>query len=49
MIFVSDGNATLTDAEHQATLTNMAVLFADVMTAEEAVALLAPTSQKKVA
>jgi ureidoacrylate peracid hydrolase len=49
VIFISDGNATLTDAEHQATLANMAVLFADVMTAEEAVALLAPTSKKKVA
>jgi ureidoacrylate peracid hydrolase len=49
VIFISDGNATLTDAEHRATLANMAVLFADVMPAEEAVALLASTSETKVA
>ena len=31
VIFVSDGNAALTDAEHNATLVNMVTLFADVM------------------
>ena len=38
VIFVSDGNATQTDAEHNATLVNMVTLFADVMTTDEAVA-----------
>jgi ureidoacrylate peracid hydrolase len=37
IIFVADGNATLTDAAHAATLENMAMLFADVMTTEELV------------
>ena len=31
VIFVTDANATLTDAEHNATLGNMVALFADVM------------------
>lgn len=38
VIFVSDGNAALNDAEHNATLGNMAALFADVMEAGEVVA-----------
>jgi ureidoacrylate peracid hydrolase len=41
IIFVADGNAALTDAEHNATLCNMVALFADVMTTEEVVALVA--------
>lgn len=40
VMFVSDGNATFTDAEHNATLANMAILFADVMSTEEVVAKL---------
>ena len=40
-IFVADGNAALTDAEHNATLCNMATLFADVMTTAEVLAVLA--------
>ena len=35
VIFVSDANATLTDAEHNATLNNMCALFADVMATDE--------------
>src|SRR5882724_1876180 len=35
IIFVADGNAALTDAEHNATLNNMVTLFADVMTTKE--------------
>ncbi|HVN44772.1 MAG TPA: cysteine hydrolase [Steroidobacteraceae bacterium] len=35
VIFVSDANAALTDAAHNATLENMAMLFADVMTTDE--------------
>jgi ureidoacrylate peracid hydrolase len=41
VIFVADGNAALTDAEHNATLCNMATLFADVMTTAELLAVLA--------
>ena len=37
VIFVADGNAALTDAEHNATLDNMVVRFADVMTTAELV------------
>ena len=35
VIFVSDANAALTDAAHNATLENMATLFADVMSTRE--------------
>jgi ureidoacrylate peracid hydrolase len=31
IIFVSDANATLSDAEHNATLISMTTIFADVM------------------
>ena len=40
VVFVADGNATLTDAEHNATLGNMIALFADVMTTGEIIALI---------
>ena len=40
VIFVADGNAALSDAEHNATLNNMIGLFADVMTTEEVVGCL---------
>ena len=40
VVFVADANATLTDAEHNATLGNMIALFADVMTTSEIVALI---------
>jgi ureidoacrylate peracid hydrolase len=39
-IMVSDGNATRSDAEHNATLSNLFGLFADVMTTNEIVARL---------
>jgi ureidoacrylate peracid hydrolase len=39
VIFVSDANAALSDAEHNAALHNMAFLFADVMTTAEVVFL----------
>ncbi len=42
VIFASDANAALTDAEHNATLNNMMFLFADVMSSDEIVALLEP-------
>jgi ureidoacrylate peracid hydrolase len=37
IIFVADANAALTDAAHNATLDNMLMLFADVMTTGEVV------------
>jgi ureidoacrylate peracid hydrolase len=40
IIFVADGNAALSDAEHNATLCNMVALFADVMTTKEVVAVV---------
>lgn len=40
VLFVADGNATHTDAEHNATLTVMANGFADVVTTDEMVALI---------
>ena len=40
VIFISDGNAALSDAEHNATLNNMVTLFADVMTTKEVVGFL---------
>ena len=40
VIFVADGNAAYTDAEHNATLNNMAALFADVMTTEQLIGFL---------
>jgi len=42
VIFVSDANATLTDAEHNATLNNMCALFADVMSTDEVLGALRP-------
>jgi ureidoacrylate peracid hydrolase len=46
VIFVADANATHTDAEHNATLTAMANIFADVSMAED---LLARIAQRQVA
>jgi ureidoacrylate peracid hydrolase len=40
IIFVADANAALTDAAHNATLDNMLMLFADVMTTEEVVGVV---------
>jgi ureidoacrylate peracid hydrolase len=40
VIFVADGNAALTDAEHNATLCNMVTLFADVMTTAQVLAVI---------
>jgi ureidoacrylate peracid hydrolase len=40
VIFVSDATATLSDAAHRATLENMAMLFADVMTTGEVLGVL---------
>jgi ureidoacrylate peracid hydrolase len=42
VIFATDANAALSDAEHNATLNNMMFLFADVMSTDEIEALLQP-------
>lgn len=41
VLFVSDGTATHTDFEHNTTLNNMMLTFADVVTTDEVVGLLA--------
>jgi ureidoacrylate peracid hydrolase len=46
VVFVSDGNAALTDADHNATLGNMVSLFADVMSTEEVLAAIPARSRK---
>ena len=49
VIFVADGNAALTDAEHNASLCNIATLFADVMTTAEVLAVLASSKLRGAA
>ncbi len=46
VIFVADGNATLTDDEHNATLNNMLALFADVMTTDKVLSVIAANRAK---
>jgi ureidoacrylate peracid hydrolase len=40
IIFISDGNAAFTDAEHNATLSSMVAIFADVMSMEEVLGVI---------
>jgi ureidoacrylate peracid hydrolase len=40
VLFVQDGNATWDDETHNATLGNMAMIFAEVVTADHAIARL---------
>jgi ureidoacrylate peracid hydrolase len=40
VIFVSDGTAAFSDAEHNGTLNSLCALFADVMSTEDVIALL---------
>jgi ureidoacrylate peracid hydrolase len=49
VIMVSDGNASLTDEEHAASLNNFLIFFGDVMTTDEAAARLVPAEQRKTA
>jgi ureidoacrylate peracid hydrolase len=44
IIFVADATAALTDAEHNATLDNIATLFGDVMTTQEVLTAVAKAS-----
>jgi len=49
VVMLSDGNASLTDEEHAASLNNFLIFFGDVMTTDEAVARLVPVAQRKTA
>ena len=40
VFFVSDANACRTDEEHNATLASLMVMFADIRSADETIALL---------
>ncbi len=48
IIFVTDGNAAITDAEHKATLCNMAAIFADVMSTQEVLASIAAAQDHRL-
>src|SRR5262245_49622698 len=49
VIMLADGNASLTDEEHAASLNNFLIFFGDVMTTDEAAARLVPVAQRKTA
>jgi len=49
VVMMSDGNASLTEEEHAASLNNFLIFFGDVMTTDEAVARLVPVAQRKTA
>lgn len=49
VVMLSDGNASLTDEEHAASLNNFMVFFGDVMTVDEAAARLVPAQKRKTA
>ncbi|MEL6232836.1 MAG: isochorismatase family cysteine hydrolase [Pseudomonadota bacterium] len=49
VVFVTDGNATHTDYEHNATLANMAAIFADLQSSDQVVDGIARASAKVAA
>ncbi|MGH6980188.1 MAG: isochorismatase family protein [Stellaceae bacterium] len=49
IVFVSDANAAITDAEHNATLGTILRVFGDVATTDETMSRLAPAQQFKMA
>ncbi|HWJ76115.1 MAG TPA: cysteine hydrolase [Kaistia sp.] len=49
VIFVTDGNATLSDEEHNATLISMSAIFADVMDTERLLGLIAGSAEARAA
>lgn len=49
VIMLSDGNASITDEEHAASLNNFLIFFGDVMTVDEAAGRLVPVAQRKSA
>ena len=48
-IMLPDGNATLSDEEHAATLNTFAMFFGDVLTTDEVIARLSPAQARKSA
>jgi ureidoacrylate peracid hydrolase len=49
VVMLSDGNASLTDEEHAASLNNFLIFFGDVMSTDEAIAKLVPPATRKTA
>ncbi len=49
LIFVSDANAALTDAAHNATLDNMCMIFADVRPTSEVLEVIARSARTPAA
>ncbi|MEM8728994.1 MAG: isochorismatase family cysteine hydrolase [Pseudomonadota bacterium] len=49
VIFVTDGNATHTDAEHNATLCNMGTIFADLQSTDQVCATIAGSARDAAA
>jgi ureidoacrylate peracid hydrolase len=49
VVMLSDGNASLTDEEHAASLNNFLIFFGDVMTTDEASSRLVSAAQRKTA
>lgn len=49
VLMVADGNATYTDAIHNASLTSLSICFADIMTTDEVIALLNVAQPQAVA
>jgi len=49
LVFVSDANAALNDAEHNATLTSILRVFGDIPTTHEVVALLSAKGREQAA
>ena len=49
VVMLSDGNASISDEEHAASLNNFMIFFGDVMTVDEAAARLVPAEQRKTA
>jgi ureidoacrylate peracid hydrolase len=49
LVFVSDANAALSDAEHNATLTSLIRVFGDVATTNEVIALVSASDRERAA
>lgn len=49
VVFVTDGNAAKSDFEHNSTLANLAVVFADLWTASETIALIEASGERVAA
>ncbi|MDR3421017.1 MAG: cysteine hydrolase [Xanthobacteraceae bacterium] len=47
LVFIADGNAALSDVDHNATLASIIRVFGDVATTDEAIALLAAKDSEK--